>query len=46
MKRSWSTDEHNLRWALSADDMRLTVDHSEQAKVGLTRQLAFSWISA
>jgi hypothetical protein len=41
MKRLWSTDELTLRWTLSADDMRLTVDHSEQAKLGLMCQLAF-----
>ena len=41
MKRLWSTEELTLRWALSADDMRLTVAHSEQAKLGLMCQLAF-----
>ena len=41
MKRLWSTDELTLRWALSADDMRLTVDHGERAKLGLMCQLAF-----
>ena len=35
------TEELTLRWALSADDMRLTVAHSEQAKLGLMCQLAF-----
>ena len=41
MKRLWSTDELSLRWALLPDDMRLTVDHGEQAKLGLMCQLAF-----
>ena len=41
MKRLWSTDELAARWTLSADDLRLTVDHGEQAKLGLMCQLAF-----
>jgi hypothetical protein len=41
MKRLWSTDELSLRWALLPDDMRLTVGHGEQAKLGLMCQLAF-----
>ena len=41
MKRLWSTDELTSQWALSADDMRLAVDHGEQAKLGLMCQLAF-----
>ena len=41
MKRMWSTDELAARWALSADDLRLTVDHGGQAKLGLMCQLAF-----
>ena len=41
MKRLWSTDELAERWTLSADDLRLTVDHGEQAKLGLMCQLAF-----
>ena len=41
MKRLWSTDELTSRWALSADDMRLAVDHGEQAKLGLMCQLAY-----
>src|SRR5689334_10771342 len=41
MKRLWSTDELTLRWALSADDVRLAVDHGERAKLGLMCQLAF-----
>lgn len=41
MKRLWSTDELAERWMLSADDLRLTVDHGEQAKLGLMCQLAF-----
>jgi len=41
MKRLWSTDELTSQRALSADDMRLAVDHGEQAKLGLMCQLAF-----
>jgi Domain of unknown function (DUF4158) len=41
MKRLWSTDELAARWTLSADDLRLTVDHGEHAKLGLMCQLAF-----
>ena len=41
MKRLWSTDELAARWMLCADDLRLTGDHGEQAKLGLMCQLAF-----
>lgn len=41
MKRLWSTDELASRWSLSPDDLRLTADHGEQAKLGLMCQLAF-----
>src|SRR5512147_1184378 len=41
MKRLWSTDELAERWMLAADDLRLTIDHGEQAKLGLMCQLAF-----
>src|SRR5512135_2418733 len=41
MKRLWSTDELTVCWTLSADDLKLTVDHGEQAKLGLMCQLAF-----
>jgi Domain of unknown function (DUF4158) len=41
MKRLWSTDELAARWMLCTDDLRLTGDHGEQAKLGLMCQLAF-----
>lgn len=41
MKRLWSTDELASRWALSPDDLQLTVDYGEEAKLGLMCQLAF-----
>lgn len=41
MKRLGSADELAACWTLSADDLRLTVDHGEQAKLGLMCQLAF-----
>ena len=41
MRRLWSTDELASRWALSPSDLQLTVDHGDQAKLGLICQLAF-----
>ena len=41
MRRLWSTDELASRWALSPSDLQLTVDHGNQAKLGLICQLAF-----
>lgn len=41
MKRLWSTDELASRWTLLPDDFKLTVDHGDQAKLGLMCQLAF-----
>lgn len=41
MKRLWSTGELASRWALSAHDLKLTVDHTDQSKLGLMCQLAF-----
>lgn len=41
MKRLWSTEELASLWSLSPDDVRLTADYGEQAKLGLMCQLAF-----
>lgn len=41
MKRLWSTDGLAERWTHSPDYLRPTVDHGEQAKLGLMCQLAF-----
>ncbi len=40
MKRLWSTNELASRWTLSLDDLQLTVDHGDEAKLGLMCQLA------